>query len=84
MTCRKLIAICALAFAGSASAYWVDVPAALRHEVESTCIPVNGKMLKMRLPDGKELQLFRQPDDNSLLTAWHPWVGAVRPCEGGR
>ena len=84
MTCKKLIAICVLALAGSASAFWVDVPAALRHEVESTCIPVNGKMLKMRLPDGKDMLLFRQPDDNSLLTAWHPWIGAVRPCEGGQ
>ena len=80
----RSVALCLTFWVGSASAYWVDVPAALRHEVESTCIPVNGKMLRMRLPDGKELQLFRQPDDNSLLTAWYPWVGAVRPCEGGQ
>lgn len=84
MTCRKLIAICVLALAESASAYWVDVSAALRREVESTCIPINGKMLKMRLPDGKEMLLFRQPDDNSLLNAWDPWVGAVRSCEDGQ
>ena len=83
MSCRPLIAIFVLALAESASAYWVDVPAALRHEVESTCVPVNGKMLRMRSPDGKELMLFRQPDDDSVLSAQDPWVGVVRPCEGG-
>ena len=80
----RSVALCLTLWAGSAFAYWVDVPAALRHEVESTCIPVNGKMLRMRLPDGKDMQLFRQPDDNSVLTAWYPWVGAVRPCEDGQ
>ena len=83
MTFRTLIVVCVLAFAESASAYWVDVSAALRHEVESTCVPVNGKMLRMRSPDGKEMTLFRQPNDNSVLSAQDPWVGVVRPCEGG-
>ena len=77
------LVICFILLAGSASAYWVDVPRALRHEVESTCIPINGKMLKMRLPDGKDMLLFRQPDDNSIMNAWDPWVGAVRPYEDG-
>ena len=84
MTCRTLIAICLLALAESASAYWVDVPAALRHEVESTCVPVNGNIFRMRSPDGKEMMLFRRPDDDSVLTAQEPWIGAVRPCEGGQ
>ena len=80
----RSVVLCLTFCVGSASAYWVDVPAALRHEVESTCVPVNGKMLKMILPDGKDLLLFRQPYDNSVLSAWYPWVGAVRPSEDGQ
>ena len=62
----------------------VDIARALRHEVESTCVPINGKMLKMRQPDGRIMQLLRHPHDDSVLSGDDPWIGAVRQVKEGQ
>lgn len=78
------IALCVALFVCDAFAFGVDVAKSLRHEVESTCIPINGKMFMMRQPDGWVIQLLRQPHDNSVLTAYYPWVGGIRPSNEGQ
>ena len=58
----------------------MDVRAALRHEVESTCVPINSALFRMRQPDGIERILVRNPEDpNCLRCATKPWIGAIRP-----
>ena len=85
MTIRiQILALCAVGFAGGAFAYGVDVAKALKQEVASTCIPVNGKIYRVILPDGREMRLIRHPDDASILTGEDPWVGAVRPVKEGQ
>lgn len=79
MTCRSLIALGLIALAGGALAYGVDVRAALRHEIESTCVPVNSALFRMRQPDGVERVFVRDHDDpNYLHCTTPPWVGAIR------
>lgn len=78
-TCKKLIALCVIAVAGGAFAYGVDVREALRHETESTCVPINSELFRMRQPDGVERIFVRDRDDpNYLHCTTPPWVGAIR------
>ena len=79
MACRSLIAFGLIALAGGAQAYGVDVRAALRHEIESTCVPVNSALFRMRQPDGVERVFVRDHDDpNYLYCTTPPWVGGIR------
>lgn len=75
-----MIAICAAALAGGAFAYGVDVRAAVRHETESTFIPLNSRLFRMRQPDGVERIFVRDREDpNRLHCTVSPWIGAIRP-----
>ena len=75
-----LIAICVAAFAGGAFAYGVDVRAALSHKTESTFIPLNSRLFRMRQPDGVERIFARdRKDPNRLHCTVPPWLGAIRP-----
>lgn len=81
MTIRiPILALCAATFAGGAFAYGVDVRAALGHQTESTCVPINSRLFRMRQPDGVERIFVRdRTDPNRLHCTVPPWLGAVRP-----
>ena len=80
MTFRiHILALCAAAFAGGAFAYGVDVKAALKHETESTCVPINSALVRMRQPDGVTRILVRSREDPNFLRGRKPWIGVVRP-----
>ena len=79
---RKAIVFVAFAalVSGAASGYYgfSGDPAHMEGWVESTIVPLNPYMLRMRQPDGVERILQRDPSQPEVLMCPEPWVGEVR------
>ena len=78
----KFIVVAAFAalFPRAASGYYgfSGDPAHRENWIESTLVPLNSHMLRMRQPDGVERILQRDPAQPEVLMCPEPWVGEVR------
>ena len=75
-----VLATFAALLSGAANAYYgfSGDPAHKEQWVESTIVPLNPYMLRMRQPDGVERILQRDPAQPEVLICPPPWVGEVR------